>query len=160
MTSTGRFQPPANLEYAQYSVLGGQNPSSPCSLDPRSHHPNYHYPPIPCTPSTSNTSRFPPPINTEPTRLGIGFGAKAPAPTRSLDPRLRLSSHYTSSIPYTSRTHPAYAFQPPCNIECIALDIHFWVSKPCPHSFFGSPPPPFNPLYTQHPIHIPHTPRI
>src|ERR1700683_1302572 len=67
--------------------------------------------PAPTTPTTISTpSHALPPHPTPPDfhhrsilnpRARVsGFGAKAPAPTRSLDPRLRLSSHYTSSIPY------------------------------------------------------------
>src|ERR1700691_6004934 len=63
------------------------------------------------------------------TRYSI-LGVKTPAPARSLDPRVRLLSHFICGIPYAPCTSPMYTFRPPINVECIALNIRFWVSTP------------------------------
>jgi hypothetical protein len=60
------------------------------------------------------------------------LGVKTPTPTRSLDPRVCLLSHVICCIPYAPCTHPAYIFQPSCDIECVARYSLFGVKSPAP----------------------------
>ena len=60
------------------------------------------------------------------------LGVKTPTPTCSLDPRVRLLSHFICCIPYASCTHPTYIFQPPCDIECVTRYSLLGVKSPAP----------------------------
>ena len=132
--SVSIFEPPANIELA-HSTFGfwGSNHQPRLELSiPASHHLT-----MVSTPPHTLPLRSPAVIcNSQAISSACAqcpaFGVKIPASTHSLNPCLRLSSHFTCSIPYASRTSPVYTFQPPINSECIAHDIQFFVSKPPP----------------------------